>query len=250
MFVDAMVNGKTTCCLVDTGVSHNFISVQEAKRLGCRVSEEAGSMKMVNSTAKPIDGVARGVALHIAAWKEVADFFLIPMDDYNVMLGMEFMDEGGAMSCMVPVMDKVEKEVKPVPKAVEAVLKEFANVIPNELAKTLPPRREVGHAFEKLKRAPMEEPVLRLPDLSKHFKDGPPLAFESWKLNDTEQRIREGLLHEPQAKSLLELVKDGRTRRFWLDDGALYATGKKIYVPIWDNLRHYGSANQRDWAKL
>ncbi|KAI5328460.1 hypothetical protein L3X38_027857 [Prunus dulcis] len=60
MFVDAMVNGKTTRCLVDTGASHNFMSVQEAKRLGCRVSKEAGSMKTVNSTAKPIDGVARG----------------------------------------------------------------------------------------------------------------------------------------------------------------------------------------------
>ncbi|VVA40686.1 PREDICTED: DNA damage-inducible 1, partial [Prunus dulcis] len=45
MFVDAMVNGKTTRCLVDTGASHNFMSVQEAKRLGCRVSKEAGSMK-------------------------------------------------------------------------------------------------------------------------------------------------------------------------------------------------------------
>jgi len=51
MFVDAMVNGKTTRCLVDTGASHNFMSVQEAKRLGCRVSKGAGSMKTVNSTA-------------------------------------------------------------------------------------------------------------------------------------------------------------------------------------------------------
>ncbi|CAL2233764.1 unnamed protein product [Prunus armeniaca] len=51
------------------------------------------------------------------------------------------------------------------------------------------------------------------------------------------QRIREGLLHDSQAKSLLELVKYGKTRRFWLDDGVVYATGKRIYVPRWDNLR-------------
>ncbi|KAI5322148.1 hypothetical protein L3X38_031220 [Prunus dulcis] len=43
--------------------------------------------------------------------------------------------------------------------------------------------------------------------------------------------IREGLLHDPQAKSLLKLVKYGKTRRFGLDDGVLYATGKRIYVP-------------------
>ncbi|CAL8167716.1 unnamed protein product [Prunus armeniaca] len=66
MFVNAMVNGKTTRCLVDIGASHNFMSVQEAKKLGCRVSKKIGSMKMVSSTAKPIDGVAHGVELHIA----------------------------------------------------------------------------------------------------------------------------------------------------------------------------------------
>ncbi|CAL2267189.1 unnamed protein product [Prunus armeniaca] len=311
MFVDAMVNGKTTRCLVDTGASHNFMSVQEAKRLGCRVSKEAGSMKTVNSTAKPIDGVARGVELHIATWKGVADFSMISMDDYDVVLGMEFMDKvkafsipfyntmciahGGAMPCMVPVvrqqgetkllsamqfsksckkgeptflatmkMDIVQKEVQPVPKAVEAIPKAFADVMPKELPKTLPPRRKVDHAFDELKRAPMEESILRLPDLSKPFEvhtdasdsaiggvlmqDGHPLAFKSRKLNDMEQRIREGLLHDPQ--SLLEIVKDGKTRRFWHDDGVLYATRKMIYVPRWDNLRHYVSANQRDWAKL
>ncbi|CAL8996076.1 unnamed protein product [Prunus brigantina] len=195
MFVDAMVNGKTTHYLVDTGALHNFMSMQEVKRLGCRVSKEAGSMKTVNSTAKPIDGVARGVELHIATWNGVVDFSVISMDDYDVMLGMEFMDkvkafpipfynsmciaQGGAMSCMVLMvrqqgeskplsamqfskswkkgeptflatmnMDIVDKEVQPVPKAVKAVLKEFADVMPNELPKTLPPKREVDHAIE------------------------------------------------------------------------------------------------------
>ncbi|BBN68959.1 hypothetical protein Prudu_661S000800 [Prunus dulcis] len=156
------------------------------------------------------------------------------------------------------------------------------------------------HAFDELKRALMEEPMLRLPDLNKPFEDGHPLAFKSRKLNDTERRytVQEkemttidnvatsyfqsqqklspkqarwqeflaefdykleykqgktnvvadalsrkatlgavGLLHDPEAKSLLELVIDGKTRRFWLDDGVLYATGKMIYVPRWDNLR-------------
>ncbi|CAL8167715.1 unnamed protein product [Prunus armeniaca] len=109
------------------------------------------------------------------------------MDDYNVVLGIEFVDkvkafpiafyntmciaQGAAVPCMVPVvrqqgeskllsarqlsksckkgeptflatmkMDTIEKEVQPVPKAVEAILK--------ELPKTLPPMREVDHAIE------------------------------------------------------------------------------------------------------
>ncbi|KAI5343302.1 hypothetical protein L3X38_011178 [Prunus dulcis] len=168
---------------------------QEAKTLGCRVSKEAGSMKTVNSTAKPIDEVARSVELHIATWKGVADFSVISMDDNDVVLAMEFMDkvkafpipfyntmciaQGGTMPCTVPVvkeqgetklfsamqfsesgkkgvptflatmkMDVVKKEVQPVPKAVEAILKEFAMVMPKELPKTLPPRREVDHVLE------------------------------------------------------------------------------------------------------
>ncbi|XP_021810678.1 uncharacterized protein LOC110753998 [Prunus avium] len=60
------------------------------------------------------------------------------------------------------------------------------------------------HAFDELKRALMEELVLRLPDLTKPFEvhtdasdfviggvlmqDGHPLAFKSRKLNDTERR--------------------------------------------------------------
>ncbi|KAI5316909.1 hypothetical protein L3X38_036616 [Prunus dulcis] len=184
------------------GAIHRFNAVQakvaqpqEAKRLGCRVSKEAGCLKTANSTAKAINGVARGVELHIATWKGVADFSVISMNDYDVVLGMEFMDkvkafpipfyntmciaQGGTMSCMVPVvrqqgeskllsamqlskswkkgelmflatmkMDIVEKEVQPVPKAVEAVFKEFVDVMPKELPKTLPPRREVDHAIE------------------------------------------------------------------------------------------------------
>ncbi|KAI5339231.1 hypothetical protein L3X38_018503 [Prunus dulcis] len=77
-------------------------------------------MKTVNSIPKPISGVTRGVELQIATWKGVVDFSMISVDDYDVVLGMEFMDkvkaflipfynttciaQGGAMSCMVPVV--------------------------------------------------------------------------------------------------------------------------------------------------
>ncbi|CAL8999336.1 unnamed protein product [Prunus brigantina] len=136
-------------------------------------------MKTVNSTVKPIDGVARGVELQIATWKGMADFFVISIDGYDVVLGMEFMDKSGAMPCIVPMvrqqgeskllsamqfskswkkgeptllatmkMDTVAKKVQPVPKAVEIVLKEFVDVMPKGLPKTLPPRREVDHATE------------------------------------------------------------------------------------------------------
>lgn len=45
-------------------------------------------------------------------------------------------------------------------------------------------------------------------------------------------RIKEGLLtQDPLANSIIALVNEGKTRQFWLDDGLLYAKGRRIYVP-------------------
>lgn len=50
-------------------------------------------------------------------------------------------------------------------------------------------------------------------------------------------RIKEGLQHDAVARSLLQAVKEGRTRRFWEKDGLLYTKGNKLFVPRWDNIR-------------
>ena len=38
--------------------------------------------------------------------------------------------------------------------------------------------------------------------------------------------IKEGLQHDPVAKSLITLAHEGKTRRFWVEDGLLYTKGK------------------------
>ena len=50
-------------------------------------------------------------------------------------------------------------------------------------------------------------------------------------------RVREGLSHDVQAKNIVEFVKEGKTRRFWLEDDLLYTKGKRIYIPKWGSLR-------------
>ncbi|KAF7807830.1 Transposon Tf2-2 polyprotein [Senna tora] len=50
-------------------------------------------------------------------------------------------------------------------------------------------------------------------------------------------RIKEGLEHDPQAKSLMELASQGKTRRFWLEDGVLVTKGSRTYIPKWQGLR-------------
>lgn len=36
MYVSASINGQAVCALLDTGATHNFISEDEAKRLGLK----------------------------------------------------------------------------------------------------------------------------------------------------------------------------------------------------------------------
>ncbi|GFY87141.1 hypothetical protein Acr_05g0007800 [Actinidia rufa] len=95
MYVEAKVRGFNTRALIDTGASHNFIEVKEAKKLGLQLKEEQGWIKAVNTEARPIYGVARDrrdVRLHIGDWCGQVDFTVVPMDDYPIMLGMEFLD--------------------------------------------------------------------------------------------------------------------------------------------------------------
>ena len=50
-------------------------------------------------------------------------------------------------------------------------------------------------------------------------------------------RIREGMQLDLQAKQLLEFAQQGRTKKFWEEDGMLYTTGRRIYVPRHGGLR-------------
>lgn len=59
LFVEMIIREKTTNAMADTGASHNFISIEEARWLGLQTIGGEGSIKAVNSTARPIHGVAR-----------------------------------------------------------------------------------------------------------------------------------------------------------------------------------------------
>ena len=59
MYVSATVNSQAIRALLDIGVTHNFISKYEAKCLGLKVTKEWGTIKAVNSFAKPIAGIAK-----------------------------------------------------------------------------------------------------------------------------------------------------------------------------------------------
>ena len=195
MYVEANMNGMSTKAMIDTGSTHNFVSEDEARRLKLQTSKEAGWLKAVNSVAKPSQGVARGVTMKIGQWEGKIDFTVAPMDDFKVVIGMDFLRQVKAVPipflrsmaileeeapCMVPTITEgkartpmlsaiqLEKGLKNnevtylaalkddtvdsmgdlIPMEVQKVLNEFKDVMPSELPKKLPPRREEDHKIE------------------------------------------------------------------------------------------------------
>ncbi|GJT15211.1 hypothetical protein Tco_0873917 [Tanacetum coccineum] len=65
----------------------------EAKRLGLETMKDIGWIKAVNGDAKAISGVAQGVKPKIEGWGGELDLLVVAMDDYKLVLEMEFFDK-------------------------------------------------------------------------------------------------------------------------------------------------------------
>ncbi|XP_042950418.1 uncharacterized protein LOC122282551 [Carya illinoinensis] len=174
MFVEAFINGKKSHAMV-SGASQNFIKKEETARLGISLKKGQGWLKTVNSEAKPLDGVTHGMKLQLDTWKGTVDFSVAPMDDLNIVLRMEFLRHFNVVSlphynsvCISEGASMEEDEVKissPLPKEIQKVLKEYEDVMPPELPKQLPPRREMDHQIEL---EPSAKPPAKAPYCMSH----------------------------------------------------------------------------------
>ncbi|CAL5335336.1 unnamed protein product [Camellia sinensis] len=105
--------------MVDTGASHNFIKNAIAKWLGLKFDKGQGWLKTVNAEAKPLDGVAQGVELHLGTWQGKVDFSVAPLDAWSFCNSSTWCPshaitlcilEGGP--CMVSTMAKASSDKK------------------------------------------------------------------------------------------------------------------------------------------
>ncbi|KAL4291758.1 hypothetical protein GQ457_14G015360 [Hibiscus cannabinus] len=132
MYVDIEVNGVASKALVDTGATDTFITPEEAERCNLKLSKGKGRMKAINSGAAVVWGSTKNVKTKVGPWEGSMNYTVVPMDDFNVVLGLDFM---------------VANQVVPVP-AVSCVL--FQGNCPGVLAamvtSKLPSVRGVGAA--------------------------------------------------------------------------------------------------------
>ncbi|TXG63962.1 hypothetical protein EZV62_010956 [Acer yangbiense] len=55
--------------------------------------QAGGAIKAANSSIKPIDGIEKDATVHLGPWSGKLDFSIVPLDDYQVVLGMAFFDQ-------------------------------------------------------------------------------------------------------------------------------------------------------------
>lgn len=91
-FVKAIIHGTHMKALVDNEVNHNFIFVDEAKNLGINYVKGGCSIKVLNSGSKPVVSVAHEVEAKIGEWEGVINMYVVPMEDFQPILWLEFFD--------------------------------------------------------------------------------------------------------------------------------------------------------------
>ncbi|XP_043813663.1 uncharacterized protein LOC110612552 [Manihot esculenta] len=111
MYVDLTINGKLARALVDTGATNNFIADSFVSRFELKIKEDKGKIKAVNSKAQNTVGVAQSVAYEIGPWKGEVNFTVTPLDDFDVVIGMEFLKTARAVpipsaDCLILMGDR------------------------------------------------------------------------------------------------------------------------------------------------
>lgn len=89
MFVTALVDGQEVWTMVDTRANRNFISQRKADLLDFKVSPTSYKLKAVNFTTK-LGVSSTMVSLKVASWKGQCDLSAVPLNDFDLVLGMDF----------------------------------------------------------------------------------------------------------------------------------------------------------------
>lgn len=79
--------------MIYSKATHNFITKYEAKRLGLKLKKDVGKMKTVKSQTSATVWLAKQVKIKFREWEGCTNIMVVSADDFNIILGMEFMME-------------------------------------------------------------------------------------------------------------------------------------------------------------
>eukprot|EP00253_Pinus_taeda_P027727 PITA_27727 len=96
-YVRMKIGGTEVLTMVDSGASLNLMSEDTIRRLGLKFLSVEAHMKTINSPPMTILGIAEKVDTILGEWSGKVDFTIVRIDDYEAVLGMEFMKQFEAM---------------------------------------------------------------------------------------------------------------------------------------------------------
>ena len=77
--------------MVDSGATRNFVKQEITKLLNLWIETGVNTFEALNSKVDSVVGLDSQVPLNIGEWKGVVKFAVIPLDEFDVVLGHEFM---------------------------------------------------------------------------------------------------------------------------------------------------------------
>ncbi|KAH7865055.1 hypothetical protein Vadar_001700 [Vaccinium darrowii] len=241
MYVKVMLCNTDVLAMVDTGATHNFFSEGLAQSLGLKNGR-------VDLMVYPLDDfeLILGNEFFLAAKVAVMPYLggiLIADEKQPCFVLRHAKDkrirEGtGSWISVIQVQKGPKKgeatylaalvEIKPdvqveVPDGVAGLLKEFADVMPPELPKYLPPRRATDHKIELLPGRHNQ-----VTDALSHKEVQKYVAAITRVESDFADRIRENAKTDAEYQRLVKQVEEGTVRRYWLENSLFHAKGDRL----------------------
>ncbi|GKV41043.1 hypothetical protein SLEP1_g48622 [Rubroshorea leprosula] len=247
-YVTVKIKGISVRALLDSGANQNLIAVSLAEKLGLPYTKEPGWVKVVDNPSQPICGVARGEPfidqlLPFTFTKDGCIRFEDKNESHKVPL--ERLPAGDCVLSAIQVSKGIKRgedtylaalkeystSFLDVPQEVQGILCEFDDVMPPELPKKLPPRREVDHAIEL-------EPGSKPPAMGL-YRMAPPELEELRK--QLKELLDAGFIRPskaPYGALVLFQKKHDGTFRMCIDYRALnkITVKKKYPIPLIDDL--------------
>ncbi|KAL3499768.1 hypothetical protein ACH5RR_038861 [Cinchona calisaya] len=140
----AKVNGMDVLAMVDTGTTRSFVTRREVRSLKLELKEHGYRIKAVNSEAQPVLGVA-SVELTLGPWSGKCSLMAVPLDDFDLILGKEFMATNKIFP--IPHLDSIMIADERCPTFLPSVFVNTNAVAGRRQAKCAPP--VIRKQFEK-----------------------------------------------------------------------------------------------------
>ncbi|KAG6472970.1 hypothetical protein ZIOFF_070450 [Zingiber officinale] len=165
LHIFVMMNGKSANAMVDIGATHTFVSAKLVQDYGMSICECPRYIKSVNAKAQVVVGMTYNVPLTVGTWVGKANMMVIrktkmvPMPHLDRVMKKEktniisaiSLEKGlrqGESTYLATLIDAKPAQNIELLVGVQDILSKFKDVMPSELPKCLPPRRNIDHKIE------------------------------------------------------------------------------------------------------